>query len=293
VTFLHLKTNEQYPKNLSQSNFAVREEDGYYIVGSQNSPLWLRLRIRPDYPKTYCYKVNDSRIICGYGPIDPSEYDEFLQISITLNGVVTVRRDVYATLPLWLGESRGVTSLSNQHHVVHSDLPGVHLDQTRVMDALQPNSVQASTIWREMQTLNERHILEISGQRTIIHHPPSREWRLSGEAPSSDFRDFSRQFSAHLDRFIDTRLNGQRFAFEVSGGLDSSLLPLYYTRTGNDNGMGMASLIFPGDFEKTQRPKLDTIARLTNLPRYEVSLDDSENYPLTDLLTSGTPRPSY
>lgn len=271
----------------------MREGEEYYTVGSPDSPMFFSLRIRPDYPKTYCYKIDDTRIVCGYGPVNPDDNDEFLQILITSNGSVTVRRDAYATLPLWLGESEGVVSLCNEHAVVSGDLPSLRLNRQGVLDTLVPHFAQTSTVWSEMQLLGERQILEIHPRDTVIHHPKPREWRFSAEAPVSEFRDFSRYFSYHLDRFTESRLKGQQFAYEVSGGLDSSLLPLYHVRKGDDLGRGMASLIFPGEFEITQRSKLDTIARLTGLPRYGIPLHDEANYPLVDLLEDKTGHPAY
>jgi asparagine synthetase B (glutamine-hydrolysing) len=290
MSFLHLTLNVATQPQPSE-RFEVVQANGYYTL--KTAKVSVQLRVRNEYPKTYFYALNHTTLVCGYGATDPDLHDEFLQIILSSDGSIVIRRDSTVTLPLFFGRSADLISISNDYGVVCSDIPRLELDRNKVLAALQPSMASTGTLWKEIDLIGERQILEVNNGLVEVHKPEPRTWGITSEAPSSSYRDFSQILRARLDTFTNTCLFEQPFAFEISGGLDSATLPLYHARFGEKLAIGLGSIRVPGDFRSSQSHKLDAVAAYTGLEQYDIELDQPEHYPLADIVMSGRARPFY
>ena len=266
-------------------DFHIRSSAGYFTVGEEGSAIFLRLKKREAYPGTYCYAPDAETVVCGYGPTNPGVHDEFLQIVLRVDGSIYVKRDMYATLPLFYTAAKGRLVLGNDYRRVAEKSAPLTIYKSGVMHALIGDDECQRVMWEEIRLLDEREILAFENGKPTVTPPQPRAWQTSPEVQPTDPKDFNRRLQATLDAFTATRLDGQDFAYVVSGGLDSSLLPLYLARKEiGQKPRFMATLIFPGEFTHTQRNKLRLVGQAARLTGIEESLVLGVNHPLADEL---------
>lgn len=264
------------------SGFVVSEDSQYYSIRS-GEKLIAKLRIRKSYPSTYCRQISDEVVVFGYGPESPTSSEEFLQIILDKNKGLIVKRDLYATLPIFYGESNERFILSNDYEVVVQSFTSLGLNQNVLLEALLPNPDCHLTLWNQVKILDERHTLELDvAKKNIIVTPPSpRSWHSSKEAPRSDPTLFKEVFDSHLDNFLHKFQNLNSFAFEVSGGIDSATLPLYFAKKNKEVRPLLGSMVFPGNFGETQDEKLIILSEKTGFQVEKVAIVEDKNYPLS------------
>jgi hypothetical protein len=283
VSFLQINLGQHDSLINGSSGFGVKLIDGFYVIGTPEAPFF-KLRERDDYPVTYAC-LHEGAVIAGYGPVSPAPNDEFLQIIIDSDGGVALKRDAYATMPLFYSNSSEHFILSNDYSYVFDHLKSVTLDQRGLMDSLMPNPDSRSTLWQEIKIAGERLELERNSTGLQTRLPKEREWTFSKQADQSDPKHFSRRLSDHLENFGDLFAKNEGFAYEASGGLDSSSLPLYYSqaRPGYQRGP-LNSMLLPGNFGVSQFAKLEALSKTTGSRNDYIQVDQETDFPLARFL---------
>lgn len=272
------------------------QKSGWYVVEDPEKRLLIKLRVRRAYPGTYCHTLKDGSVALGYGPLKPQGEDEFLQVVITPRGDITISRDVVCTLPLFYGQAHGNFVASNEYRVACEGLAPLTVDQqAAVRMLLDPIPWQPYTMWQEMGILGDRQTLKLDGNRLSIKQPAPRAWTYSSELPKSNAHEFPARFSAHLDHFIETRLHGSMLGFELSGGLDSSFLPLYLVQKGHRLEQSQAGTVLqpdPADHAR-QLQKISEMEALTGLNSKLVHMRPETHYPLSHMFGTGQLQPIH
>ncbi|MBC7459286.1 hypothetical protein H7200_01060 [Candidatus Saccharibacteria bacterium] len=285
MSFLSL--HGDYTKRDAQhvSRFLVAEIDGYYEVTTEAGDLALRLRIRQAYPKTFC--VVGETVSFGYGSV--GEGAEYLICTLYPDGKITIMRDEYVALPLFYSFSQGQFELSNVYEDIVEQTAVKTINHRHVVNLLRPNPDYHDTLYHEIKILDERMVLDIDSNGAIITKPVNRSWQVTADAAAIDPKDFQRVLSRHLDTFIATRLEGNNVAFEVSAGIDSSLLPLYY-KSKKATAITTGTMVFPGEYKQSQLAKRDLIQ--SGESAISIPVDPKNDYPLSRFI-KGTVRPFY
>jgi hypothetical protein len=266
------------------AGFSVSLVDGCYVVGNKKSGLEVKLKQRSAYPTTYCQKIDDQNIVLGYGGLDPKEGEEFLQIAVSSNGDLIIKRDEFVTLPLFYSFTKTVFSASNNFCTVVSNTPQLTVSKLHVLETLIPNTDRHTTLWEQINILNERHTLEINNRRLALGIPEPRSWAVTKDAPPQNPHHFNQILKHFLDEFINTRLTGQQFGFEVSGGIDSSLLPLYFSKNNSNKNLSVGYMKFPDSFGQSQQHKLDQLELFTGFGVASTAVGYEDDYPLARII---------
>lgn len=278
------------------AGLAVIPKGGWFVVEDAEKRLQVKLRARRAYPGTYCHTLTDGSVALGYGPTKPQAYDEFLQVLITRQGDITIKRDVICALPLFYGQAHDKFVVSNDYAHVCSELEPLTIDVPAVAQKLlDPAPFESTTIWQETGILGERQTLQLhKGKLTKLAAPP-RSWTYSSELPRANAREFPQRLREQFNRFTETKLKGNRVGFELSGGLDSSFLPLFLAQHGHDlRHSRAASIIQPDPVEQgRQLQKITELERATGLVSHRVFTQPAAHYPLRHMLAAGKFRPFH
>jgi asparagine synthase (glutamine-hydrolysing) len=132
-------------------------------------------------------------------------------------------------------------------------------------------------------------VIDVESNGVTITNPADRSWQVTADATATDPKDFQRVLSRHLDTFIATRLEGNNVAFEVSAGIDSSLLPLYY-KSKMAASITTGTMVFPGEYKQSQLAKRNLIQ--LGESAVSVPVDPKTDYPLSRFMKT-TARPFY
>ena len=285
MSFLSL--HRDYAKRDAQnvSRFLVAEVDGYYEVTTESGDMTLRLRIRDAYPKTFC--VGGEVVSFGYGSV--GEDSEFLIGTLYQDGTIAIIRDEYVTLPIFYSFNQGQFELSNVYENIVERTATKTINHRHVVNVLRPNPDYHDTLYNEIKILDERMAINVTADGAVITKPADRIWQVTADTPATDPKDFQRVLSRHLETFIATRLEGNAVAFEVSAGIDSSLLPLY-VKSKKTNAITTGTMVFPGEYKQSQLTKRDLIQ--SGKSAVSVSIDPKKDYPLSRFIKS-TERPFY
>lgn len=273
---------------------SIFEQAGYYYI-SRGTEQLARLRKRSAYPSTYCRRLDDKTVVFGYGPITVSDNDESLQVILHGDGSLAIKRDYYATLPIFYSVAAGIFVLSNSYESVVCALPAATLNHDSLLETLLPNPDRHADLWEEVKILEERHILTIDrGQRPVVQLPDPRPWASSNQAGESNPRLFKDTLESSLEAFIEKFDMDGTLAFEVSGGIDSALLPLHVAKTRKGRVPGiLGSMGFPGGFGATQHEKLLTLAEQTDFRALRAVIDPKDEYPLARIVKGVQSPPFY
>lgn len=257
----------------------------YYVLRDEAMKIRVLLKKRNAYPATYCQKTGNNSFELGYGPKNPTPQDEFLHI-VYSSGELTIKRDSFATLPIYFAENKRHLVVNNEYREVVEQLPAKELSQQAFLKLLAGDST-AGPLAKEVKPLMEDQSLEWDGKVTTKHAPP-RKWATSKDATATDPYSFLDGFNTFLDYFIETRLAGGNFAFEVSGGLDSATLPQYYARK-VANGITCASLLLSDkESAATQQPKLSAVQSATKAQFFYTTLNPAIHFPLARMTRTGS-----
>lgn len=280
------------------SRFRVAHNNDWHEVQSQDQKIVASIQAKSTYPGTYCHMLGgDNSVVLGYGATQPNAQDEFLHINITTDGNVTIERDVRCTLPIFYGLSEGVFVMSNAYEEVCRSLPVLTLDTSAVITELTNPPIQRPiSIWQEVGVLIERETLTLRRGKLTKTTPPPRAWRYNTDLTTSNPsqpRDFPAMLEARFTNFAERFVYPNKVGFEISGGLDSSMLPLVMAAKGYNLPLTGASNILPGGGQVFQLAKLADLERATYLCTKRIFANPACDYPLAPMIQSGKYRPFY
>ena len=290
--FLFLTTT-QTERNARKSGYKVTQSDDRYdLFGFFDAhSVKARLKQRKSYPKTYCKLDTSQEVLLGYGPEAPSSDDEFLHISLTRTGVIEVVRDVHCTLPLFYGYDGATFVVSNSYEAVCASLPHLRLNPRGVAHTLVGATEPLITVWDEVHILGERETLRFDAIHGKLSKqtPPARSWRFNSELTPTQPRDFPDFFESRLKHFVDTRLrSADRVGLQISGGLDSSILPLYLRAHSTDLSTVNASFALPAN-QAEHEQKIRTLQDVIGRPIHIEYPEPDHDYPLAPNLQHPAP----
>lgn len=268
----------------------TRQKNGWFIVEDPEKRLQVKLRVRRAYPGTYCQTLHDGSVALGYGPLKPQGDNEFLQVRLTPRGDITIQRDVVCTLPLFYGQTHNRFVAGNEYHAVCEALAPLTVNRSAASRMLlDPIPWEPYTMWQEMGILGDRQTLRLQNGVLSVQQPPPRSWTYSSELPRSNAHEFPARLSTHLNRFIETRLQGNVLGFELSGGLDSAFLPLYLAQRGHSLEQSQAGTVLQPDVrdQERQQQKITMIEAVTGLRSKRIYPKPETHYPLSHMFATG------
>jgi len=275
--FIYLSID--YDHALKQHQPRITQDDVAFYVNDAPGTIQAYVRRRDAYPKTYC-QVSGDTLLLGYGSKNTpgKKRPEFLEIRLQSNGNLSIERDEYAVLPLFYGMSGNRFILSNSYAAVCDAFDTLTLSKKDFVDNLLPNTDAWPTLWEEVQILGEREILHRQNGHLAKQYPPNRAWHITADAPRTNPADFKQLLEEVFEYSLQTYAPaGTKGVFEISGGLDSSTMPLYTALHHPERQWLVHSLLLPGYEGETQQPKLEAImSRMPGSSSVPVHMDDPE-----------------
>ncbi|HUS26216.1 MAG TPA: asparagine synthase-related protein [Nevskiaceae bacterium] len=256
----------------------------FYVHNTAHS-IDIALRRRTSYPATFCKQIGSTSYQLGYGQSNADGNAEFLNIVVARDGQLRISRDVRATLPLFYGSVAGKFVISNSYDEVTAALPRLTLNPDSLEEILAPHVNYRPTLWQEIRVLDEREILSVDREGMVtVQYPSSRTWNISSDIPSSDPAHFVSQLENLLCQTLSTYASRSNIGFELSGGLDSSLLPLYLSRYDKNQPWSSITILVPGASEVTQRAKIAAIQQYAPYGHLRTLKLKTHHYPLANIL---------
>ncbi len=268
----------------------ARSENGYYYIASEH--FRLKLRQRAAYPRTYS-QTDRSHVVCGYGPDKPSAGDEFLRVTYDERDGLYIKRDLYCTLPLFYGFSEGIFVASNAYDAVMEALPSLTLNPEALRKTLRGIHTTHDVLWNEVGVLGEREMLSVQYGIMIKTEASQRPWQYNDQLAATDPYLFPHILDEALDRFTETRLRDATVGFEISGGLDSAILPLFLAARRHSLPRIAATKILPDPDRQPQLSKLNAIEVAAAIPTFRTTLGSQQDHPLVQVEEEGTLRHSF
>lgn len=262
--------------------FSSHNTSDYYEA--RNRCVSVAIKRRESFPTTYCTLAADARSVSfGYGLRAVTPSDEFLWCTATAHGLVTVQRDAMATLPLFFAVSNGQLLLTNDYHELVHALPKVTLSTQVLREMLDGKRAESPV--KEIQILHAQQTLYFSeGHVTVVDDGLFLEH--SQQAEPTDARQFVTRYSDYLDYFIESRLKDETVAFEVSGGLDSALLPQYMAKRDQTQPMFSTALLADPLYRESQHRKITALSQKLDARVLTCQLDSNTNFPLARMITT-------
>lgn len=272
-------------KSGQQSTRFVNRSDAQYYR-TANTLVSVALKKRSSYPVTYFSMSQDSSSVSfGYGADAQTLSDEFLHCSVTMRGNVKIQRDAMATLPLFYSVVDGQLFLCNNYHELIHAMPRASLSIDALRRALT-DGARSIPPHREVHVLYAQQTLHFrDGNISVINNGAFLE--DTRHATPVDAQQFAAKYADYLDYFIASRLQGQIVAFEVSGGLDSAVLPQYAARHHNIQPIFSTAFLADDLGYKSQYHKVMTLAQKLDASIYGYRLDHQVNYPLARMVNAG------
>lgn len=253
--------------------------------------MYVVLQKRTAYPTTYCRQIDSHTFKLGYGNHDKQANAEFLEVTVTSTGQLTIVRDNYATLPIFFAKDKSTLLVCNEYADLISSLSSPRINYGSLMESLAIDTHISRPLIDGVKLLHEQETLHVTDNNIELRRPAMRQWQTSKDVPPTDPKVFTRGFSNYLDHFIASRLDNQIIAYEVSGGLDSATLPQYAAHAHGKKAV-MASVIFPGKYTATQSEKLAKIAGKVAYRQLTSSVNLS-HFPLGRMIKNNTLQPHY
>ncbi len=265
--FLKIKLDLKEPLNLLFEN----DRPDYYLTKSGFNLI--KLVRRAAYPTTF-FKTEGNHLRLGYGDCQENMANEYLVISYQDNSL-KIKRDIFSTLPIFYSFIDGRFILSNDYKWVVENTASLTLNKNHLLNLLMPNPDYHDCLFDEIKILEPQTNLLVTGKGLELNY-----YKVDLSVEKSEPKQFLEVLEKSLDEFYESRINNQKVAFEVSGGIDSSLLPLYLKDRLKGSAY-LASMIFNDDFKRSQEPKLELLKEWTNLSLISTMLDKNETWPLS------------
>jgi hypothetical protein len=288
MPFFYLTLNRPTGKRIALTTQGSKE---YYAAIGDGGHARLSLKRRQAYPTTFCH-VSADGLSFGYGAPTPTESSEFLLGHVTPTGELRLRRDAFGTLPLFYAEFQDKIYVSSDFAWLVAQLPAARISYKAFAEALRHDAPMASTFADRISILWPDETLSYTRHGLAISLTKRRDWRVSADTPTASPRSFYEQFEQYLDYFISSRLEGQRFAFEVSGGLDSATLPQYFHRK-YGIPVAMAALLHTDHQQEAQRLKLRQLEQTTRSRLHYQRLNPKTDFPLSRMVNQARIWPTY
>lgn len=262
----------------------------------------LKLKKHTSYPGTFAL-ADGPRLVFGYGappddilitkPRGDEEYfwrTEFLAGELNIiTASVELRRDAYCTVPLFYKMNQ--TGLE-----VSSDLTDINIfgESNKAIDAaalghllLDPH-IDNRTLFSRVQLLSERSSLSWT--------PSAQKLTLPDKQPANTTLHSAEVFNVRIEETLRKYFSiaaHATIAFEVSGGIDSSTLPLIAAKQGIKDIL-LGSMRFIENFGTTQKQKLDDLTKAVNGRLITTQISKQQDFPLARFFAGGyTPSPFY
>lgn len=241
-------------------------DDIDYVFYSGHTQLCLKKRVA--YPITFAY-VLDSKLYFGYGirkeheinqPMTGAESylfrDEFLIGCIDAqNGSAELRRDAFATLPLYYASDQNKAYISDSLPWITGQLPRLAINDSALASFLFAPCKNNHTLLKGIEFLPERSVFSwYLGESHLL---------IPQELPALPTESQPAKFMTALNETFESywqKVSGVKSVFEVSGGLDSATMPQYLA-TVHGTRVLMAYLQHSGAFGASQQRKVEDIRR--------------------------------
>lgn len=260
------------------------------------------LNKRAHYPETYAF-TQGAKLLFGYGdyqraasivsgslhdvPAEQFYNDEFLLVIVdTATGTITVQRDAYITLPLFYSFEEGVFRLTNDYPWITRRLRRKSVTRLSLADGLIVLPFNWHDTLSEVRILTERSRLHGSTSGAHIELPPPRVRSIKSDP---------HRYKEVLEQTLDTywqRYGDQVIVYELSGGIDSSIAPGYYSRRYGQSPLTVSKL-FPYDFYHSQSQKIADFTAAFGADSATVAIDVTLHYPLKYVLDGSYAAPLY
>lgn len=253
-----------------------------FEVFSPDHDVVLRLQRRSAYPGTYL-TADTAAVRAGYGNPARGDTAEFLAIDLTAQSL-TVARDHFGTLPIYYCEMADRLIITNSYQELVQLQSAATTDTQFFVDTVASElAYNRRTPVAGIHRLLEDETLIYDAAGLAVHRGTGRSWRQSSDLAPSDPNQFRATLETSFTQFYETRLHGQAYAFQVSGGLDSSTLPLFL-HSHIPERPRLFSMRLPGEPGLSQTPKLQALVAATGLPLQSSDMDLETDYPFADMV---------
>lgn len=266
--------------------------DAYEYTSSVSN---IRLLKRRAYPGTYAY-ADGPVLTFGYGERDidlPTGKipftQEFLYCRIDLaSGQMVLQRDAYCTLRLFYTQSASGFYCSDDMAEVVRNATSHDIDEQALADELFLLGWSDRTLFKDVSLAgNAAQLKWEQGIFSSLRTVPEID-TMTGDATA-----FKHNLEATFQNYWQA-CSGDRIGFEVSGGIDSSTMPLYISRKHTGEPPVMGAMQFQDGFGRTQVQKLLDLAANTDGELFTSQLDSALHFPLARFfLPDYSPRPFY
>jgi hypothetical protein len=261
----------------------------HFEVTNADASIQVLLRKRSSSPATFCQIRGDHAIQLGYR----AKEGEFLHITLTDTGEVSIRRDMHCTLPLFYVWQDGVFLLSNDYAEIVKHCRRLHIDTAALTQALIGRDHYTRTLWQEVHTIEEGQTVVVWRTGVRCADLPQRSWTKSNDVLPTNPRLFPQALEASFERLL-AKLSLPTTAFELSGGLDSSTLPLYMGKYHPGVISVGATLRFPGEHHHSQHAKLAALVSVVGIESLvQEQLISGHNHPLSRIVGDGSKAPNF
>ncbi len=286
--FLNIAINLQENESATGATRFLRQDTpDTYRITNQDNTIEIELKKRDPYPTTYC-QTTDTEASFGYGMNKNSSSEEYLHCHIDYQGNLRIKRDAFATLPIFYSATAKSLIISNDYSTLLSRMPATNLSRAGLVELMALERFIARPIVENVSWLGEMDQLHYKKGELKIESAPDRPWNFSSDLAATDPKGFRKAYDAYLDYFIDSRLKNQSYACEVSGGLDSATLPQYLSLRRNQRSL-FSSLIHYGDKSDLQVDKIDDLLASSGLGIVTNNLDPEKQFPLSRMQAQSKP----
>lgn len=268
------------PANHAGATFIDKSTDALFVfVGSG---VKLELLKRAAYPGTYAYLKN-GELFFGYGQQAANQVteQEYFRGHIDRNGAVRIERDIFCTLPVFFVAGKQTLAISDDYETVLKVAESKTINEAALSSLLFTPTINDQTLHEAVNLLGERSELQWSAAKLTVSKWSADPHEITSTNPQD--------FKAHLEKALQAtwdKTAGERVAFEVSAGIDSSTMPTYIART-HQPAMTLATMAFPDNFGTTQSQKIADIVEQTDAKLFGIHIDPAVHYPLARFFASG------
>lgn len=301
TTFLEACFEHHSAQGDAADSWEDHSDETYYDFRSRLGLF--RLRRRLSYPQTYCF-TNERYLVAGYGSTERGReivdrtlteveeelfYEEFLYIIVDLQEqTVRIQRDALCTLPLFVAQQKNRLVFSNRLENVYEsiDAPSLTVDRNALVRYLLAADLQERTLFQEIHLLQDRRRLTWNSSRLSIYEPCDGRIAQVVRNRTADPRKFRSTLETTLDNYWAKYTSPQRpVGFELSGGLDSSLVAGYLADK-KHRGVYVTAR-YPDEFGRSLDRKLEALRQRFNIISTTVPLDAAQDYPLAGIERQG------
>lgn len=259
----------------------------HFVVKNRSESIQLYLRKRDHAPLTYCQRATDGNVELGYTLMDRS--GDYLQIIIQADGGLIVRRDIQATLPVAYAIQDGQIWISNSYEEVARSLPRLTLRLNDIANILATHESFSPTLWQEIQWLNAEEVLNVYDGIAYVSQTNARSWSRSNDVAEVNPKEYFDRMDSTLSNALHNYAGKRPLGFELSGGLDSPLMPLFLAKNVPQDTWHTTSIVLPEPFKTAQLTKLNSLRSMSaGIVSHIIEPDYTRHQPLARMFQSQT-----